>query len=216
MKATDEYLSLSTNSEGEYKDRGSKFLAYAYPVQSSEEINSHLTMLKELHPKCGHICYAYALGIDRVDFRANDDGEPSGTAGKPIYNRILSYDLTDTLVAVVRYWGGTKLGATGIIKAYKTSAETAIQNNEIISKYLVDTFRLEFDYAIMGDLLNHLKKLDIDITEKNLNANPSITVALRSSKVTELVTKLKARLLNITEDRIEEETKVEGLKIVAC
>lgn len=216
MKATDEYLSLSRNSEGEYKDRGSKFLAYAYPVKSIEEINSHLMALKELHPKCGHICYGFALGIDRAAFRANDDGEPSGTAGKPIYNRILSHDLTDTLIAVVRYWGGTKLGATGLIKAYKTSAEAAIQNNEIISKYLVDTFRLEFDYSIMGDLLNHLKKLDINIVEKNLNANPSITIVLRRSKVDELVTKLKARLLNITEDRIEEETKVQGLKIVAC
>lgn len=214
MKAVDEYYTFSGNSLGEYKDRGSKFLSYAYPTTSKEEIQYHLELLKEEHPKCGHICFAYALGIDRKEYRANDDGEPSGTAGKPIYNRILSHDLTDTLIAVVRYWGGTKLGATGLIKAYKTSAEEAILKNSIVSKYITDTFSLEFDYAIMGDLLNHLKKLNIDILNKELGATASLVIGTRKSKTEELITKLKARMLNISEDRINEKTVVEGLTII--
>ena len=216
MKAPDEYYTLSTPSIGEYKDRGSKFIGYAYPVASIETINLHLEILKDENPKCGHICYGYALGIDRKKFRTNDDGEPSGTAGKPIYNRILSHDLTDILIAVVRYWGGTKLGATGLIKAYKTSAEEAIANNSIISKYLVDSFRLEFDYSIMGDLLNHLKKLDIDIISKDLGTSASLTIGIRQSMTDDLLTKLKAKLLNISEDRIDEKTIVQGLKIIPC
>jgi len=216
MKATDEYYTLSSASIGEYKDRGSKFIGYAYQVNSIDAIQLHLEILKEENPKCGHICYAYALGIDRKTYRSNDDGEPSGTAGKPIYNRILSHDLTNTLVAVVRYWGGTKLGATGLIKAYKTSAEESIINNKIISKYLVDNFRLEFDYAIMGDLLNHLKKLDIEILEKELGTSASLNIGTRQSKTIELLTKLKAKMLNISEERINEKTVVHGLKIIPC
>jgi len=214
MKATDEYYTLSTNSIAEYKDRGSKFLGHAYPVLSKEEIQTQLEHLKAEHPKCGHICYAYALGLTREDFRSNDDGEPSGTAGKPIYNRILSHDLTDTLIAVVRYWGGTKLGATGLIKAYKTSAEEAITNNTIISKYQLDSFRLEFEYAIMGDLMNHLKKLDIDIQNKDLGAKASLVIGTRRSMTTELINRLKARMLDISEDQINDKTKVEGLSII--
>jgi len=214
MKATDEYYTLSNPSVGEYKDRGSKFLSYAYPTISKEEIQLHLELLKEEHPKCGHICYGYALGINRKEHRANDDGEPSGTAGKPIYNRILSHDLTDTLIAVVRYWGGTKLGATGLIKAYKTSAEEAILNNSVVSKYITDTFRLEFEYAIMGDLLNHLKKLNIEILNKELGTTASLIIGTRQSKTIELITRLKARMLNISEDRINEKSVVEGLSII--
>lgn len=216
MKAIDEYFTLSTKSIGEYKDRGSKFIGYGYPVTSTDQIQLLLEILKEQNPKCGHICYAYALGINRKDFRVNDDGEPSGTAGKPIYNRILSHDLTDTLIAVVRYWGGTKLGATGLIKAYKTSAQAAINNNTIVSKYLTDSFRLEFDYAIMGDLLNHLKKLNINILDKELGTNASLRIETRRSMSEELIIKLKAKMLNISEDRINEKTIVQGLKILSC
>jgi len=216
MKAIDEYYTLSQNSTGEYKDRGSKFIGYGYPVTSTDQIHLLLDILKEQNPKCGHICYGYALGIDRKEFRSNDDGEPSGTAGKPIYNRILSHDLTDTLIAVVRYWGGTKLGATGLIKAYKSSAEEAINNNSIVSKYLTDSFRLEFDYAIMGDLLNHLKKMNITILNKELGANASLNIETRRSKSDELIRKLKAKMLNISEERINEKTIIQGLKIISC
>lgn len=216
MKADDEYYTLAKNSIGEYKDRGSKFLAYAFAVESVDMVQTHLIQLKTDHPKCGHICYAYAIGIDRSEFRSNDDGEPSGTAGKPIYNRILSHDLTNTLIAVVRYWGGTKLGATGLIKAYKTSAESSILNNEIITKYLMESFRLEFNYAIMGDLLNHLKKLDINIMNKKLESTAQVTIGLRQSTAKSLLAKLKARLLNISEDRVDEKTTIPGLKIIEC
>ena len=216
MKADDEYYTLAKNSIGEYKDRGSKFLAYAFAVESVDMVQTHLLQLKTDHPKCGHICYAYAIGIDRSEFRSNDDGEPSGTAGKPIYNRILSHDLTNTQIAVVRYWGGTKLGATGLIKAYKTSAESSILNNEIITKYLMESFRLEFNYAIMGDLLNHLKKLDINIMNKKLESTAQVTIGLRQSTAKSLLAKLKARLLNISEDRVDEKTTIPGLKIIEC
>ena len=216
MKADDEYYTLAKNSIGEYKDRGSKFLAYAFAVESVDMVQTHLIQLKTDHPKCGHICYAYAIGIGRSEFRSYDDGEPSGTAGKPIYNRILSHDLTNTLIAVVRYWGGTKLGATGLIKAYKTSAESSILNNEIITKYLMESFRLEFNYAIMGDLLNHLKKLDINIMNKKLESTAQVTIGLRQSTAKSLLAKLKARLLNISEDRVDEKTTIPGLKIIEC
>ena len=119
-------------------------------------------------------------------------------------------------MSVVRYWGGTKLGATGLIKAYKTSAEAAINNNQVISKYLIDSFRLEFEYAIMGELLNKLKKLQIDIIHKDLGASPVLKITIRQSQSKLLIDKLKGKLLDISVDRINEKTLVPGLKIEAC
>lgn len=129
----DEYLTISKPSEGLFKDRGSKFLAFAYPVSSEDEIKEIQEHLRSEYHDARHHCYAYMLGKDKNVFRANDDGEPSSTAGKPILGQIKSYDLTNILIVVIRYFGGTKLGVSGLINAYKTAAEEALKNAKIIN-----------------------------------------------------------------------------------
>src|ERR1700751_109849 len=132
---TDTYLTIEKSAEGLFKDKGSKFFAYAFPIQSEEEIKQHIIDLKKQHHGARHWCYALRLGADKKLFRANDDGEPSGTAGKPILNQIISADLTDILVVVVRYFGGTLLGTSGLIAAYKNATLIALQNSNIITSY---------------------------------------------------------------------------------
>ena len=130
----DEFKTIKSNSEGLFKDKGSKFYAYAFPIQNEEDVRFYLETVKAEHPKARHACYAYKLGIEETNFRANDDGEPSGSAGKPILNTITSFDLTDTFVVVIRYFGGTLLGVPGLINAYKEATKEALSIAEIESK----------------------------------------------------------------------------------
>lgn len=151
----------------EFKDRGSKFLAYVYPLQTTEEFKSKLAELKKEHPKAAHHCFAYRLGTDGTQFRINDDGEPSGTAGRPILGQIDSKELTNVLIVVVRYFGGTLLGVPGLINAYKTSAATALQQATIVKKDMTRNLQIQFDYSLMNEVMMIVKKYDCMIIKRD-------------------------------------------------
>lgn len=146
------FRTISEATEGLFKDKGSKFLAYAFPISSVEDVKPYLERLKSEHPSARHVCYAYMLGTDGNDYRANDDGEPNGTAGLPILNQIKSKDVTNVLVAVVRYFGGTKLGVSGLIHAYKESAKEALEQAVVIEKVPTVTITVQFPHSSIGEV----------------------------------------------------------------
>lgn len=185
----DEYLTISQPSEGFFKDRGSKFLAFAYPVSNEEEIKTVQEQLRSDYHDARHHCYAYMLGKDKNIFRANDDGEPSSTAGKPILGQIKSFDLTNILIVVIRYFGGTKLGVSGLINAYKTAAEEALKNAKIIKKTLYDIYELKFEYSEMNEVMRIMKEEQIEQAGQNFELNCSITLALRKANVDKVLRK---------------------------
>ncbi|MCB9255971.1 MAG: YigZ family protein [Chitinophagales bacterium] len=156
------YFSIENQSEGYYESKGSKFISFAYPVHNEADIKMHLEKLKELHPKATHHCYAYRLGVDKNNYRANDDGEPSGSAGRPILGQIDSHGLSFVLVIVVRYYGGTKLGVSGLISAYKKAANEALEKALKIEQELEAQMAIECSYLEVNDLLNFLKKSKIE------------------------------------------------------
>jgi len=162
----DFYHTIDQNSLAELKDRGSRFLAYAYPIQSTDDFKNYLQQLKKEHPRAVHHCFAYRLGLDGNNFRISDDGEPSGTAGKPILGQIESKGLTNVLVIVVRYFGGTLLGVPGLINAYKTATAMALQLTPIIRKAVEVNYQLQFDYMQMNDVMMLVKKHNCTIIEQ--------------------------------------------------
>jgi uncharacterized YigZ family protein len=200
----DEYKTIRKLSTGEFRDRGSKFLAYAWPVYSQQAWQDHVNELKKEHFKAVHFCFAYRLGTDKNEFRANDDGEPSGSAGRPILGQIDSFGLSNIIVVVVRYWGGTKLGVPGLINAYKTSAMEALKNADIIDKKVEDIFRISFDYALMSNVMNAVKKLDLEMVHQDFGAEAFLDIAIRKSEVEATSNQLRAL---VAEVRIEEEDK---------
>lgn len=162
------YRTLSEPSTGEFRDRGSKFLSYAWPVKDVSEIKTHLQSLKKEHPKAVHYCYAWRLGTDGTQFRANDDGEPSGSAGRPILGQIDSMQITNVLVVVVRYFGGTLLGVPGLINAYKTASASALSQSLPIEKWIEELVEISFDYPVMGEVLYHLRQAEATVYEQDL------------------------------------------------
>ncbi|NOU60758.1 IMPACT family protein [Marinifilum caeruleilacunae] len=189
--SNDTYKTISQKSEGLYKEKGSKFITYAYPVGTEEEIKEHIAQLKKEYYDARHHCYAYMLGADKKNFRANDDGEPSSTAGKPILGQILSNDLTNILIVVVRYFGGTKLGASGLIHAYKTAAADAISNAEILDKTVNDIYDIHFDYLVMNDIMKIIKDEQPEQLGQDFNLTCKITLSIRQSEVERLIEKFK-------------------------
>jgi len=159
----DTYKTIKDPSEGYFIDKRSKFYAFAYPVETEDEIKKHLTVLKKKYYDARHHVYAWILGADKTHYRINDDGEPSGSSAKPIYGQLLSNDLTNILIVVVRYFGGIKLGVPGLINAYRTAAQDAIQNAEIIEKAIEDCFELRYDYLLMNEVMKILKDEPITI-----------------------------------------------------
>jgi uncharacterized YigZ family protein len=212
MEKSDNYKSLAYESTALHKEKASKFYAYAFPVESEEEVSDHLKYLKKEHIKARHFCYSYILGIDRNKFRANDDGEPSGTAGKPIMGQLEKNELTNVLVVVVRYFGGTKLGVSGLIKAYKTAAALAIENNEVETKYLSSNVILNCDFELIGTLQNILSKLQIQIKSIKYENDVVVELEMRSSHIQENIKKIKSIILNRSIQDIQENTEVEGLR----
>lgn len=185
----DEYLTISKPSEGFFKEKGSKFLAFAYPVSTEEEIKAIQEQLRSDYHDARHHCYAYMLGKDRNVFRANDDGEPSSTAGKPILGQINSFEVTNILIVVIRYFGGTKLGVSGLINAYKTASEEALKNAKIIKKTLHDIYELRFEYPVMNDVMKILKEEQIEHIDQNFELSCSITLSLRKAKIDKVLSK---------------------------
>ena len=157
----DTYLTIEEKTQGLYKEKGSRFISFAFPVIKEEEVKEIIKDIKKEYFDARHHCYAYILGHDKSAYRMNDDGEPSSTAGKPIYGQLLSKDLTNILVVVVRYFGGTKLGVSGLIQAYKQAAIDALNNAKIIEKTVDEIYSVSFEYVLMNDVMKVLKEFDV-------------------------------------------------------
>lgn len=175
----DTYKTLQHESQGIYTEKGSKFIAFALPVTTEEEIKGKLAEIKKKYYDARHHCYAYILGPDKAVFRMNDDGEPSSTAGRPIYGQLLSHDITNVLIVVVRYFGGTKLGVPGLINAYRTAAKDAIEANTIIEKTIDETYEIRFDYAAMNPVMQILKHDGIKINGQSYEDRYILNFTLR-------------------------------------
>ena len=172
------YRTLESPAQAEFKDKGSRFLAFAYPVQTAEQVKKHVDDLRQEHHKARHWCYAYRLGVDGNQFRANDDGEPSGSAGRPILGQIDSFELIDVLVVVVRYFGGTLLGVPGLIHAYKTSTQMALENAQIIERNIEKTVRIRCEYPYLNEAIRIAKNHQAEIIEQDLQLDCRLTVRI--------------------------------------
>lgn len=187
----DQYLTIAEPSEAIYKERSSKFLVYAYPVASEEEVKMHLEALRKEYFDATHHCYAYRIGAEGEQFRANDDGEPSGTAGKPILGQLLSAQLTNCLVVVVRYFGGTKLGVSGLIQAYKESTAEVIAASKIIEKTVDTLFEVQFPYISMNGVQRVIKEVAPRIDQQNFDNLCTMTLRIRKSEAPILEARLR-------------------------
>jgi len=190
---SDSYLTIAQPCEGLFKDKGSKFLAYAYPVETEDEIKEHIQNLKKEHYSARHHCYAWRLGADKTHFRANDDGEPSSTAGKPILGQIQRLDLTNILIVVVRYFGGTLLGVSGLINAYRTAAADVLDQAEIVEQLVEVPFWVEFDYLNMNSVMKVFKDENLPQKKTDFDLRCKIRSSIRESESERLF----ALLLNI-------------------
>lgn len=183
----DTYRTIGTNCEGIFRDKGSKFIAYAFPFRSEEKLKDVLHEVKASHPKARHHCWAYRLTPDRNVFRINDDGEPSGTAGRPILNALLSADLTNIIVIVVRYFGGTLLGVPGLINAYKSATQDALGQAEVMECTVKDSYALTFDYLHMNDVMRIIKEEGLEIEKQQFDNNCYLEFASRKMQVNRIV-----------------------------
>ena len=176
----DTYKTIATPSEEIlFKEKNSKFYGYAFPVTSEEEIKNHLDILRKQHYGAVHFCYAFQIGTDKIQFRANDDGEPSNTAGAPIYGQIQSFGLTNILVVVVRYFGGVKLGVGGLISAYRTAAQMAIAVSEIVERTINIHYIVSFDYKNMNKVMRVIKEKNLEIITQKMELNCEIEISTR-------------------------------------
>lgn len=198
MLFEDTYKTIAGPAEGFFKDRGSKFLAFAFPVETEEAVKEALARLRKDYYDARHHCYSYILGPDKSAYRINDDGEPSGSAGKPIHGQLLSYDLTNILVVVVRYFGGTKLGIPGLINAYREATRDALNKAKIITKTVNVYFEIEYEYPLMGNVMRIIKDEDLEQINTQFELNCKIEMRVRKNDY----------------DRIEEEfKKIHGVKL---
>lgn len=191
MLFEDTYKTIRIPAEGIFKDRGSKFLAYAYPIEHENEIKPLVENLKKEHFKAVHHCYAYRLGLDRSNFRVNDDGEPSGTAGKPILNTLLSQDLTNILVIVVRYFGGTLLGVPGLINAYKSATIEVLGVADIFEKTVNDVYNVSFDFVQMNDVMKVVKEFSLKIRNQTFDNQCTMELEFRKTLANQVIGKLE-------------------------
>ena len=188
MDSSDEFKTLDKLAEGAvYKEKGSKFLGYAYPLSSQEEADMILQAQKKAHPKARHWCYAWQLGVEKPVFRYNDDGEPNNSAGKPIYGQIQSFNVTNVMLVVVRYFGGTKLGVGGLVTAYKTAAKMALENAVIVEKTLKENFSLQFEYVHMDKVMRIIKENDLGILSKKMELDCLFEVSVRKNKLIQVI-----------------------------
>ena len=188
----DEFKTISSKiGEGYYSEKRSKFLAFTHHISSIEAVKSLLDFYRKKYYDARHVCYAYMLGVDRKDFRANDDGEPSGTAGKPILGQINSHELTNILIVVVRYYGGINLGTSGLIVAYRTAAADAIAHSEIIDQQVEETITYDFTYPMMNDVMRIVKEMSPKIISQHFDNTCTITLSIRKSEIELLRNKLK-------------------------
>ena len=192
------YRTLAETGQAEFKDKGSRFIAFAYPVRTAAEVKSHVDALRQEHHKARHWCYAYRLGTDGLQFRANDDGEPSSTAGKPILGQINSNNLTDILIIVVRYFGGIELGTSGLIVAYRTAAAEAIAAARIEERTVDETITITFEYPHLNSVMRIVKEDKPDVLAQSFELTCEMTLRIRQSRMDAL----KSRLLKVDSLRI--------------
>ncbi|WP_199120682.1 YigZ family protein [Pedobacter sp. ASV28] len=198
MLFSDTYQTIEQVSEGIFRDKGSKFIAYAYPIRSEVQAKEHIQKLRAEHPKARHFCWALRLTPDRNIFKLNDDGEPSGTAGRPILNSLLSADVTNILVVVVRYFGGTLLGVPGLINAYKMATIETLSANKVVHQTINDIYQIEFDYLMMNEVMRIIKEEQLTVLSQDFDNACTIQFEIRKAN------------LNIVLGRLE---KVAGIKI---
>jgi len=191
MMFDDTYKMLSAPGEGLYKEKGSKFIASAFTVTSEEEVKAALAKVKKDYYDARHHCYAYMIGPDKACFRSSDDGEPSGTAGKPILNQILSKDVTNVCVIVVRYFGGIKLGVSGLINAYKTAAREALDNAVIVEKTIDEVYSLQFAYPLMNEVMRVMKEEGLEQLNTRFEMDCYLEFSTRKNEADRIATKFK-------------------------
>ncbi len=189
VEVIDTYQTIEAPAEGMYKEKGSKFIAKAYPVKSDEQVKEILEQIKDDFHDARHHCYAYILGPTGNRWRANDDGEPSGTAGKPIHGQLLSFNLTNILVVVIRYFGGTKLGVSGLINAYKTATHDALSNARIITRTVDAIYKVTFGYAMMNEAMRLVKELNLQIVEQHFDNTCTVKLRVRRSLESEFLSR---------------------------
>jgi len=189
----DTYKCISKASEEVlFKDKNSKFFGYAYPITSEEEAKVHIEDLKKKHHQARHWCYAWQIGKEVHQFRANDDGEPSNTAGMPIYGQIQSFDVTNILIVVVRHYGGIKLGVSGLINAYKTTAQMALKNSKVVKRTIDEVFVIKFDYPEMNLVMRVIKEHNLKIIEQKLELDCEIHISVRKKLSEEIFKKFES------------------------
>jgi uncharacterized YigZ family protein len=180
LEIKDTYKTIESPSEEIlFKEKNSKFFGYAFPVSTTDEIKIHIDLLKKQHFGAVHFCYAYQIGIEKIEFRANDDGEPSNSAGIPIYGQIQSFGLTNILIVVVRFFGGTKLGVGGLITAYKTTAQLVLENASIIEKTIDVQFKITFDYKNINKVMRIIKEKQLEIHSQKMEENCELLIVTR-------------------------------------
>ena len=189
MLFDDSYKTIEIASEGIFRDKGSKFIAYAYPIRSEEEVKPIIINLRNEHSKARHWCYAYRLTPDRSVFRINDDGEPSGTAGRPILNCLLSADVTNILIVVVRYFGGTLLGVPGLINAYKNASLEALSSASIITKTVNDLYEVHFEYLQMNDVMKVVKDENLEVLNQQFDTKCILKFEVRKAQLNQVLSK---------------------------
>jgi uncharacterized YigZ family protein len=199
MLFDDTFQTISNTSQGTYKEKGSKFLAFAFPVLTEEDIRMNLATLRKEYHDARHHCYAYCLGYDKSAWRVNDDGEPSGTAGKPIYGQIQSKDLTNILIVVIRYFGGIKLGIPGLINAYRTATKEALSHANIIQKIIEEMYEVSFEYPLMNEVMKIVKEEQAIIMGQESENDCKIRFSIRRSSGVKITTRLR---------------KIQGLKLI--
>ena len=185
------YKEVKSHTAGIYKEKGSKFIAYSYPVYSEQEVKEKLEEIKKIEHSARHHCYAYVLHADKSAWRANDDGEPSSTAGKPILGQIQSNDLTNILIVVVRYFGGVKLGVPGLIRSYKMAAADAISKATIITKTIKEYYEVSFKYPQMNDVMRLVKEFDLEVVNTDFRIDCKLIFAVPKSKADSIVDAFK-------------------------
>ena len=209
----DQYTSILAPTEGLYKDKGSKFIAYAYPVKTIAQIAQQLENIKKLHPKSRHLCYAWSLGNNGTLYRVNDDGEPSGTAGKPILGQIRSFGYSDILVGVVRYFGGTLLGASGLIQAYRESARDALSQTTAQQIFISDVFQITASYAFDKKITQLLPRYDAKVLQASYETDITWSIAVRQSVALSFLIAIKAAVGDMTTDQAAQTDTIPGLSI---
>ena len=197
----DHYFTIETTAVAEFKDRGSKFIAYSFPLKDLNDFKKDLLALKKEHPKAVHHCFAYRIGNDGNNFRVSDDGEPSGTAGKPILGQIDSKNLTNTLIVVVRYFGGTLLGVPGLINAYKTAASMVLQCTPFVQKAVEINYELQFNYTEMNDVMRIIKHYNCTVHKNEMQLFCKIEIGIPKNKLDEIITSFED-VMNLESHRL--------------